>query len=94
MKCQKNLRVIRGFFEEILEESSEDFIFFELEDTTYVVDAMNKLRKQYPNAMGGLEYINHKEHEQLTLHHSKENIRTLRLEELFNDFMSSILGCR
>lgn len=91
IELSKDLRVIRGFFEEILEEASEDYIFFELEDTTYVVDAMNKLRKQYPNAMG-LEYINHKEHEQLELYHSKENIRTLRLDELFHDFYEQHIG--
>lgn len=62
-----------------------------MEDTAYVVDAMNQLRKHYPNAMG-LEYVNHKEHEQLELYHSKENIQKLRLDELFADFYEEHIG--
>ena len=91
IKMSKDLRVVRGFFEEILKESSNDYIFFELEDTAYVVDAMNQLRKHYPNAMG-LEYVNQKKHEQLELYHSKENIKKLRLDELFGDFYEEHIG--
>ena len=91
IKMSKDLRVVRGFFEEILKESSNDYIFFELEDTAYVVDAMNQLRKHYPNAMG-LEYVNQKKHEQLKLYHSKENIKKLRLDELFGDFYEEHIG--
>ena len=91
MKPSKDLRVIRGLFDDILESSSTDFIFFELEDTTYVLDAMNKLRKLYPNAMG-LEYINHKVHQTLEVHHSKEHVQTQRLDDIFGDFYDQHIG--
>lgn len=91
IKPSKDLRVIRGLFEVILEESSTDFIFFELEDTTYVLDAMNKLRKRYPNAMG-LEYINHKVHQTLEVHHSKEHVETKQLDDIFSDFYDQHIG--
>lgn len=87
----RDLRIIRGLFDEIIEDSSEDYIFFELEDTSYVLDAMNKLRKYYPNAMG-LEYINHKVHETLDIHHSKEHIQKNHLDELFSDFYEQHIG--
>ena len=87
----KDLRVIRGKFEQIIKETSDDYLFFELEDQTYIVDAMNKLRQKYPYTMG-LEYINQKEHEQLTLHHTKENIKETSLEELFSDFYEQHTG--
>lgn len=91
IKPSKDLRVIRGLFEDILESPSTDYIFFELEDTTYVLDAMNKLRKLYPNAMG-LEYINHKMHHTLETHHSKEHVQTKRLEDIFGDFYDQHIG--
>lgn len=91
MKPSKDLRVIRGLFDDILKSSSKDFIFFELEDTMYVLDAMNKLRKLYPNAMG-LEYINHKVHQTLEVHHSKEHMQTKKLDDIFSDFYNHHIG--
>lgn len=87
----KDLRIIRGMFEEIKKKQSSDYIFFELEDSSYIIDAMNKLRKNYPYAMG-LEYINHKEHVQHNLHHSKEKIKETSLKELFSDFYKQNIG--
>src|SRR5699024_11777275 len=40
----------------------------------------------------GLEYVNQKKHEQLKLYHSKENIKKLRLDELFGDFYEEHIG--
>lgn len=87
----KDLRVIQGKFADVIEGQSEDYVFFELEDTSYIVDAMNKLRRNYPNTMG-LEYLNQKEHEQHNLHHSKEKIKVTSLEELFSDFYEQNIG--
>lgn len=87
----KDLRVVRGHFDEIIKEQSNDYIFFELEDKNYIVDAMNKLRQAYPYTMG-LEYINQKEHDQLTLHHSKEKIKESSLKELFGEFYEQNTG--
>lgn len=48
----KDLRVIRGMFKELERSSSQDLVFFELEDRTYVPDAMNRLKKSFPGALG------------------------------------------
>ncbi len=87
----KDLRVIRGRFDEIIKKQSNDYVFFELEDKNYIVDAMNKLRQRYPYTMG-LEYINQKEHDQLTLHHTKEKIKETSLKELFEEFYEQNTG--
>ncbi len=87
----KDLRVIRGKFAEIVEEASEDYIFFELEDTEYVMDAMNRLRKKYPFAMG-LEYIHHQEKEKHVLNHSRKKLQKQTPESLFGDFYADNIG--
>lgn len=91
IKVSKDLRVIRGEFNDILEDSSEDYIFFELTDAHHVLDAMNRLRKKYPYAMG-LEYINQKELEERTLNHTKEQLKAISLLELFGDFYEDNIG--
>lgn len=91
ISLSKDLNVIRGYFNDIIKKQSEDYIFFELEDESYVVDAMNRLRQNYPYTMG-LEYINQKEHDQLALHHTKEKIKETTLEELFSEFYLNNTG--
>lgn len=82
---KRDLRVIKGFFDELMQDESEDYIFFELEDKGYVMDAMHQLRRRYPYAMG-LEYLSKKDRQ------SKETTRTHQLAdkkdvlELFSDF--------
>lgn len=85
IKPEKDLRVVRGLFEEILEDSSEDYIFFELEDVSFVLDAMNRLRRKYPYAMG-LEYIYQQEKDKHALNHTRKKLKTFKPEELFSDF--------
>lgn len=87
----KDLRVIRGKFAEIIKNQADDYVFFELEDQHYIVDAMNKIRQRYPYTMG-LEYINQKEQNEHSLHHTKEKIKETSLEELFADFYQQNTG--
>ena len=87
----KDLKVIRGFFSEIMEDTSEDFVFFELEDTNFVLDAMNRLRNNYPYAMG-LEYIHSREKEKHAVFHSREKLEKKSLDELFGDFYRHNIG--
>ncbi len=86
-----DLRVVRGEFEELLNDSSEDYIFFELEDEIYVTDGMNRLRRNYPNAMG-LEYVNHKQHDSLVHSHTREDFQKKRLDVLFGEFYEEHVG--
>lgn len=87
----KDLKVIRGFFSEIMEDTSEDFVFFELEDTNFVLDAMNRLRNNYPYAMG-LEYIHSREKEKHAVFHSRKKLEKKSLDELFGDFYRQNIG--
>jgi len=91
VKPTKDLRIIRGNFSEIMEKSSEDYIFFELEDKEYVHDAMNRLRKRYPYAMG-LEYLHSKQKEEKQIFHSKEKLKQDTLDTLFADFYEEQVG--
>lgn len=82
----RDLRVIRGTFEECMQGSSEDYIFFELEDTHYVMDAMNQLRQRYPYAMG-LEYVAErqgKEREQVE--QTQVGMQKKSITDLFEEF--------
>ncbi len=88
---EKNLRVIRGRFADLVEKSSNDYIFFELEDREYVLDAMNRLRSKYPFAMG-LEYIYHQEKEKHELNHSRKKLQKQKPETLFADFYKDNIG--
>lgn len=85
IKPTKDLRVIRGPFSEIIKDTSEDYLFFELEDREYVLDAMNRLRRNYPYVMG-LEYIYSTEREQHNVYQTKENLKGKKLDAQFADF--------
>lgn len=87
----RDLKVIRGLFEEVMGESSDDYVFFELEDKEYILDAMNRLRDRYPFAMG-LEYLHSKEKEKHDVFHSKANLEKKGLDELFDDFYTHHIG--
>ncbi|GAB2486717.1 exonuclease SbcCD subunit D [Alkalibacterium psychrotolerans] len=82
---KRDLKVLKGSFDELMQGESEDYIFFELTDDHYVTDAMHQLRRRYPFAMG-LEYTTRKERQ------SRETTRTHELAEqknvldLFDDF--------
>ncbi len=91
ISLSKDLQIIRGKFEELMKEQSEDYVFFELEDTSYIVDAMNKLRRNYPYAMG-LEYINQKQHDEVEQYHSRDDLKETSLIELFSDFYEQNIG--
>lgn len=81
----RDLRVIKGEFNELIAGESQDYIYFELTDQTYVMEAMNKLRSRYPNAMG-IDYINLKIKEKASQERTSSELRSLELDELFNEF--------
>jgi len=59
--------------------------FFELKDENYVMDAMNQLRRRFPNAMG-LEYAAKKEEGQIYKKYDQKSLKEMPLEDLFSDF--------
>ena len=85
IKPLRDMRTIRSTFTELMKGQSEDYLFFELEDTEYVLDAMNQLRRRYPQAMG-LEYVSRRETESVALQHNRDDLQQLSYPDLFKDF--------
>lgn len=85
IKPLRDMRTIRSTFNELMKGQSDDYLFFELEDTEYVLDAMNQLRRRYPKAMG-LEYVSRREVESLALQHNREDLQQFSYPDLFKDF--------
>ncbi|EXJ24351.1 Exonuclease SbcD [Alkalibacterium sp. AK22] len=85
---KRDLRILKGHFDELMQGESEDYIFFELEDKDYVIDAMNQLRRRYPYAMG-LEYLAKKERQSKADSRTHELADRKNVLELFDDFYSN-----
>lgn len=83
---KRDLRVLRDTFENLLKGKSEDYMYFELEDPLYggegIPDAMNRLRRRYPNAMG-LSYLQEENDPSLP---SKQTLETLKTQTPFQLF--------
>lgn len=87
VKPERDMRVLKGTFDELMQDESDDYIFFELEDQNYVMDAMSQLRRRYPYAMG-LEYTAQKERQKSSQEAKQEAIEKRSLLDLFDDFYS------
>jgi len=85
LKPLHDMRVIKGLFKELMNQKSDDYVFFELKDENYVMDAMNQLRRRFPNAMG-LEYAAKKEEGQIYKKYDQKSLKEMPLEDLFSDF--------
>lgn len=81
----RDMRVLRGKFEELMQGESDDYLFFELEDTHYVMDAMNQLRRRYPYAMG-LEYVVQENKVDKKKKQMQEGLKKKSLLDLFDEF--------
>lgn len=81
----RDMRILRGSFAEIITQSSNDYIFFELTDDEIIFDPMNQLRKKFPNAMG-LEYVNRQTVTVSDISLTKSDLKTKKLPDLFIDF--------
>lgn len=84
----RDMQVLRGTFEELMQNESDHFTFFELEDKTYVMDAMNQLRRRYPYAMG-LEYVGRERKDSETAKQTQETLQKKSMMELFEDFYAT-----
>lgn len=81
----RDMKVLRGTFAGLMKNESEDYIFFELEDKDYVMDAMSQLRKRYPYAMA-LEYVKRDQTTTIKSEKTQEGIEEKSMFELFTDF--------
>ncbi|MEC6748278.1 exonuclease SbcCD subunit D [Marinilactibacillus sp. XAAS-LB27] len=84
----RDMKVIRGFFDTLMESESKDYVFFELEDKDYVMDAMNQLRRRYPFAMG-LEYIGRERSDVDAAKQTQQTLQKKTMVELFEDFYTT-----
>ena len=85
IKPKRDMRIVKGLFDEIMEQQSEDYLFFELLDENFVIDAMNQLKRRYPNAIG-LEYVAKKEREENSSIKHQEQLEKLSIQDIFADF--------
>lgn len=85
IRALRDMKTLRGTFSDLVTGESDDFIFFELEDDHYVMDAMNQLRRRYPYAMG-LEYVYQKNERSTDQTEIKRTIEKKSMIELFEDF--------
>lgn len=85
IEAKRDMRVIRGYFDDIISGQSDDYIFFELEDNQLISDTMNRLRQRYPYAMG-LEYLHQRDNNHSKLSHTQDDLKQLTYPELFEAF--------
>lgn len=81
----RDLKVIKGSFEEIMQGNSDDYVFFELDDPQLIIEAMNRLKHRYPYAMG-LEYTQLQKVMSSFSDLNIEKIETLDYQKLFTQF--------
>lgn len=89
-----DMRTLKGDFQTLMQTDSEDYVFIELTDTVVVHEGMNRLRKNYPNAMN-LAYINlEKMGGNSHLTNPTNGCQHKRIEDiqLFADFYRDMLG--
>jgi len=91
IKPKHDMRILRGKFEELMRQETDDYIFFELEDEHFVMDAMNRLRKKYPNAMA-LEYVIRERAVENKQDPTQAMIERKSVVDLFVDFYETYKG--
>lgn len=85
LKPTKDMRVIRGQFETLLQGQSDDYIFFKLTDAYAQHEAMNRLKKRYPNAMS-LEYVALENKHQQNLKEKRHEVQATPVWDQFAQF--------
>lgn len=89
----RDLRVIRGTLEEVADKEAyrpgtnfEDYVFAELTDDEYLLDAMQRLRQVFPNTMGLKVLPKGREGSRTAL--VREAVRQKTTGELVEDFLA------
>ena len=90
LKPLRDMRVIEGSFEDIINESSDDFVLIQLTDTERVPDAQKKLRVVYPHILG-VKYINELERAPIEIGEETAAAETSPFE-LFEGFFAEANG--
>ena len=85
----RDLKVYRGYFDELMKKQSKDYVYLELLDEQYILDAMNKLQAKYPFAMS-IEYIN-LQNQNPAMQLSQREIEQYDTLELFEQFYENFM---
>lgn len=90
IKPLRDLRVIRGTMEQLLEQPQQtsDYVFAEIESDSPVLHAMNRLRGVYPHILG----LNFCQNPIAFLPEQRFDVKEEPLEELFSRFYQEIKG--
>lgn len=89
-KVKRDMRVIKGFFKEVMEkEQTDDYLHVILEDENIVVEGMNKLKSRFPNVLS-LEYPNSKTNKNIKS--LEKDIQKISPIELFEIFFKEVKG--
>lgn len=81
-----DMRVLRASFAELMQDQSEDYVFIELTDDKFHLDAINQLRTHYPNIME-MHYINlAKDLDEKAIERTTSNLKQRSTLDLFSDF--------
>ncbi len=90
-KQKRDLKILKGYFKDVVQESSEDYVFIDLLDEHYVLDSMDRLQQAYPYLMG-VSYIHRllgEDHRQIF---SKDRLEKKDLVGMFEDFYQHFHG--
>ena len=91
LRPERDLIVKRGYFEDLMKEHSQDYIYFELLDERYILEAMHRLQARYPNALA-MEYPQLISNLMTTASLSREELKAMDTLELFEQFYESNLN--
>lgn len=88
-KPKKDMKIIEGYFDEIIKNTSEDYLLIRIKDDNHIYDAINKLKVRYPNVLS-LEFPNIKASSSLKTY--DRDIKKVSPENLFEDFYEEVKG--
>ncbi|MFD2656173.1 exonuclease SbcCD subunit D [Gracilibacillus thailandensis] len=95
LNAPKDLRIVEGYFEELLAEkvvkATEDYLQIRLLDDGQIIDPVTKLRKLFPNILR-LERKQHVVHQSLKEIQSIKEKQKMTHEQLFASFYKEIKG--
>lgn len=90
LRPKRDLIVKRGYFDDLMKESNEAYVYLELLDEHFILDAMNKLQARYPNALA-LEYVFIKPQSTRTSL-NQHQLKSMDPLELFEEFYQNYLN--
>lgn len=88
---RKDLKVLRGYFDDLLQDSSDDYVFIDLLDDHYHIQAMDRLQSAYPYLMG-VSYVNRTISLKDDRLFTKEDVEKKDVVDLFEDFYNHCHG--